>query len=448
MSLNLGDNFDYQGKKPNFVRDRFDTLEKMRTFPETSIDDGHISLCLEDGARYQYYSKNPLSPTTGKWVRIIDTTLNDSSENSVQNKVILAKFKEESLQTDGKILGVEEKIKSAVADLTKLIETNKTLTQAEINELSNTLSDSLTTISAALQDLKQSKLDSDVTINGKDLTSGNIDITKQDIGLGNVDNTSDLEKPLSRLATTALNGKVDKIIGSRLITEEEADKLADMVTTNVLDKKLTEKVSVERKVAGKTLNNDIILVSSDVGLGNVDNTKDIDKPVSTATLTALNEKVDKVPGSDLMTEEEKTKLASIPSNIGDHIKDIENPHNVTKAQVGLGNVDNTSDANKPLSTATQEALRGKVNSTTTVNGHALSNDVTITKGDIGLGNVENTSDLDKPISNLTLAELNKIKRVTAEGLMEIVDTIRGLSEIMSVVLNDMNSRIISLGKYK
>lgn len=33
-----------------------------------------------------------------------------------------------------------------------------------------------------------------------------------------------------------------------------------------------------------------------------------------------------------------------------------NPHNVTKGQVGLGNVDNTSDANKPVSTAQAAAI--------------------------------------------------------------------------------------------
>lgn len=38
-----------------------------------------------------------------------------------------------------------------------------------------------------------------------------------------------------------------------------------------------------------------------------------------------------------------------------------NPHNVTKIQVGLGNVDNTSDINKPISTVTQEALNAKMN---------------------------------------------------------------------------------------
>lgn len=39
-----------------------------------------------------------------------------------------------------------------------------------------------------------------------------------------------------------------------------------------------------------------------------------------------------------------------------HIADTNNPHQVTKEQVGLGNVDNTSDADKPISLAAQAAL--------------------------------------------------------------------------------------------
>lgn len=43
-----------------------------------------------------------------------------------------------------------------------------------------------------------------------------------------------------------------------------------------------------------------------------------------------------------------------------HVASTTNPHGVTKAQVGLGNCDNTSDANKPVSTAQQAALDAKV----------------------------------------------------------------------------------------
>ena len=46
-----------------------------------------------------------------------------------------------------------------------------------------------------------------------------------------------------------------------------------------------------------------------------------------------------------------------------HIVNKANPHNVTKEQVGLGNVDNTSDLSKPISTATQNVLNSKLNTT-------------------------------------------------------------------------------------
>jgi hypothetical protein len=79
---------------------------------------------------------------------------------------------------------------------------------------------------------------------------------------------------------------------------------------------------------------------------------------------------------------------------------------IVKGDISLGNVDNTSDANKPVSSATQTALNGKVNTTTTVNGFALSSNVTISKGDIGLGNVDNTSDASKPVSTATQTALD------------------------------------------
>ena len=54
----------------------------------------------------------------------------------------------------------------------------------------------------------------------------------------------------------------------------------------------------------------------------------------------------------------------------DHVASIANPHSVTKTQLGLSNVDNTSDANKPVSTAQQTALDLKSNVT------ALATDIT------------------------------------------------------------------------
>lgn len=77
----------------------------------------------------------------------------------------------------------------------------------------------------------------------------------------------------------------------------------------------TTRVPTSRKVAGHALTADVTLVKGDVGLGNVDNTSDANKPVSTAQQAALDEKVDKVDGKGLSTNDyttaEKTKLAGI-----------------------------------------------------------------------------------------------------------------------------------------
>ena len=49
----------------------------------------------------------------------------------------------------------------------------------------------------------------------------------------------------------------------------------------------------------------------------------------------------------------------VKDSLDEHIADIANPHNVTKAQVGLGSVDNTADIDKPVSNAVSEALTTK-----------------------------------------------------------------------------------------
>ena len=82
---------------------------------------------------------------------------------------------------------------------------------------------------------------------------------------------------------------------------------------------------------------------------------------------------------------------------------INTPTGITKSDVGLANVDNTSDANKPVSSATQTALDLKAplanpTFTGTVSG--------ITKSMVGLGSVDNTADTAKPISTATQTALD------------------------------------------
>jgi hypothetical protein len=121
-----------------------------------------------------------------------------------------------------------------------------------------------------------------------------------------------------------------------------------------------------------SIDNPHSVTKAQVGLGNVDNTSDNNKPLSTAATTALNL---------------KAPLAS-PTFTG-------TVGGITKAMVGLGSADNTADTAKPISTAQQTALDLKAplaspTFTGTVSG--------ITKTHVGLSNVDNTSDVNKPVS--------------------------------------------------
>lgn len=61
------------------------------------------------------------------------------------------------------------------------------------------------------------------------------------------------------------------------------------VTGDQVYKELLKYVPITRKINGYTLDKDINLTKADVGLGNVDNTSDLDKPVSNATQQALDD---------------------------------------------------------------------------------------------------------------------------------------------------------------
>lgn len=58
-----------------------------------------------------------------------------------------------------------------------------------------------------------------------------------------------------------------------------------------------------------------------------------------------------------------TVIDKIEKTIASHLNDTANPHSVTKAQVGLGNVDNTADINKEVLSASKLTNAVKINNT-------------------------------------------------------------------------------------
>lgn len=195
-------------------------------------------------------------------------------------------------------------------------------------------------------------------------------VTKAQVGLSNADNTADTVKPVSVPQQTAIN------VASTAAAGAQAD--IDAHELNLANPHGTTKAQV--------------------GLAAVDNTADLAKPISTATQTALN----------TVTASVTTVDGRVTAHQADHV----NPHGVTKAQLGLDSVDNTADAAKPVSGPQQTAINAVAASATAaqvdIDAHEANtaNPHGVTKSQVGLGNVDNTSDLAKPISTATQSALN------------------------------------------
>jgi hypothetical protein len=161
--------------------------------------------------------------------------------------------------------------------------------------------------------------------------------------------------PAGNLAATEVQGAVDELQGD---IDTHTTALADSAG---LAGSLGDETGTGLAVFGTSPNitTPTGIVKGDVGLGNVDNTSDANKPVSTATQTALDLKQDTLTNSAglaaALSDETGTGLAVFGTS-----PNITTPTGIVKGDVGLGNVDNTSDANKPVSTATQTALDTKV----------------------------------------------------------------------------------------
>ena len=65
MSISIGDNFKYLGKKFLDDRESFATLEAMKYC--VSVPDGFVTYCKEDGKRYEFKSSNNINELTGQW---------------------------------------------------------------------------------------------------------------------------------------------------------------------------------------------------------------------------------------------------------------------------------------------------------------------------------------------------------------------------------------------
>ena len=282
------------------------------------------------------------------------------------------------------------------------------------------------------------------------------EVTKAQVGLGNVDNTADLDKPVSN-ATQELVDNTKKELDTKIdnhtsdfnnphkVTKEQVglgnvDNTADInKPVSVAQQALVDSTKAELKKDIGDIEKDVTNHIADknnphevnklqVGLGNVDNTSDINKPVSIAQQAAL----------DKLKSDLESIIGSTGTDLSAHLKDFDNPHKVTKDQVGLGKVDNTADLEKPVSVATQEAINA-VQSNLDKTNISLENHIAdkknpheVTKEQVGLGNVDNTSDLDKPVSHYQQDALDELER-------RLQGSIDGSGSDLSAHISDFNN---------
>ena len=106
------------------------------------------------------------------------------------------------------------------------------------------------------------------------------------------------------------------------------------------------------------------------------------------------------------------------AELSGHISDTNNPHTVTKEQLGLENVDNTSDIDKPISTAIQEALNDKAPT-----NHASGATT------YGVGNASN-------YGHLKLSDSTTSTSSTGSGIAATPKAVKTISDTLSTEISD------------
>lgn len=206
----------------------------------------------------------------------------------------------------------------------------------------------------------------------------------------------------------------------------DQDTARNQMQSDLLEIIRTNKAAFDNHAADQT--NPHAVTKSQVGLGNADNTSDANKPVSTAQAAAIK---------------------AVQDDLTSHKGNISNPHAVTKSQVGLGNVPNVATNDQTPSYTAATALAALVSGeklnvafgklakgTTDLISHLAnkSNPHGVTKAQIGLGSVDNTADKSKPVSTLQQDAIDAaMAQANAYTLQKIADLINGAPESMDTL---------------
>jgi hypothetical protein len=267
--------------------------------------------------------------------------------------------------------------------------------------------------------------------------TGSVNLTKTDLGLGDVNNTSDINKPVSTATQAALDTKanlsdVNIALATKISRTDVNAALALKANITDVNTALDTKISTTDANAALALKAN----SSDVNtaLATKANSSDVNTALATkisnADATAAlalkldANKVGALSGVASLDAFGKVPTDQIPAISFSSVKVLKSEAEMlalSTAVVGSVVIRTDESKNYVLAQANPAVLANWVQLLTpaapvqTVNGKAGT--VSISATDLGLGNVQNTSDANKPVSSATQTELDKkVDKVTGKDL--------------------------------
>lgn len=187
-------------------------------------------------------------------------------------------------------------------------------------------------------------------------------------------------------AINALQGELADDIAQEVVDRNTAIAAAKTELTTVINKEVSDRKAADTQVR-TDLEAAVELVAEDLRGADTTLQNNITKEVNDR-----KGEITRIEG--LISDEAATRAqadTTVNAKVDSHIGNKSNPHGVTKAQVGLGNVNNTSDADKPVSTAQATAIADAkaagTNAQTNLTTHMqnMSNPHGVTRDQLGLG---------------------------------------------------------------
>lgn len=187
-------------------------------------------------------------------------------------------------------------------------------------------------------------------------------------------------------AINALQGELADDIAQEVVDRNTAIAAAKTELTTVINKEVSDRKAADTQVR-TDLEAAVELVAEELRGADTTLQNNITKEVNDR-----KGEVTRIEG--LISDEAATRAqadTTVNAKVDSHIGNKSNPHGVTKAQVGLGNVNNTSDADKPVSTAQATAIADAkaagTNAQTNLTTHIQnkSNPHGVTRDQLGMG---------------------------------------------------------------